>query len=103
MSFEEFHASVARDSAPPATAGLALRALWYDARGDWERAHGDAQEDKSRDGSWVHAYLHRKEGDRLNADYWYQRAGKAAPRNSVSLDDEWQQIARELLQASRSA
>ena len=102
MSFEEFHASVARDSAPPTGTSLALRALWHDARGDWERAHDYAQEDKSRDGSWVHAYLHRKEGDESNASYWYQRSGKVAPQSSVSLDQEWQEIVRELLQDPRS-
>ncbi|MEO7412873.1 MAG: hypothetical protein ABIZ81_05910 [Opitutaceae bacterium] len=102
MSFAEFRESVSRDPAPPAHAGLALRALWYDARGDWERAHGYAQEDESRDGSWVHAYLHRKEGDLGNAGYWYRRAGSSLPEKSITLGEEWAAIVRELLGESRS-
>ena len=99
MSFIEFQQSVARDAAPPADAGLALQALWHDARGDWERAHTCAQEEKSRAGSWVHAYLHRKEGDIGNAGYWYARAGKPNPAAGVTLNAEWESIARELLGA----
>jgi hypothetical protein len=91
MSFEEF-----RDSpAPPAGGGAALRALWHDAHGDWDRAHSLAQEDTGRSGAWVHAYLHRKEGDEMNAGYWYARA--ARPAASGSLDAEWETIARALL------
>ncbi|MDO8541218.1 MAG: hypothetical protein Q7S40_12335 [Opitutaceae bacterium] len=69
MSFEEWRESIARDQAPPRGSSLALQALWHDAQGDWERAHNVAQDDKGRDGSWVHAYLHRKEGDLANAGY----------------------------------
>jgi hypothetical protein len=97
MSLEELKQSVAREAAPPAGSSLALQALWHDARGDWERAHTCAQEDNGRDGSWVHAYLHRKEGDYGNAGYWYSRAGRTVPAKSVSLDAEWCDIARELL------
>ena len=96
MSFAEFELSVAREAAPPKDAGGALAALWHDARGDWERAHERAQEDHSREGSWVHAYLHRKEGDVGNAGYWYARAGRRGPAASVSLDAEWRVIAQEL-------
>ena len=74
-----------------------LQALWHDARGDWERAHECAQEDHGRDGSWVHAYLHRKEGDLGNAGYWYSRAGRPVPEKSVTLDAEWDAMARELV------
>ena len=97
MSFAEFQQSVARDGAPPADASRALQALWHDARGDWDRAHTCAQEDHGRDGSWVHAYLHRKEGDLSNAGYWYARAGRKMPAGSVALETEWAAMAAELL------
>jgi hypothetical protein len=97
MSFEEYQQSVAREAKVPVGLSLALRALWHDGRGDWSCAHDCAQEDKGRDGSWVHAYLHRKEGDEGNAGYWYARAGRSAPTKGVTLDAEWAGIARELL------
>ena len=97
MSFTEFQQSIARDSAPPAGASGALQALWHDARGDWDRAHACAQEDGGRDGSWVHAYLHRKEGDVGNAGYWYARARRSAPATGVTLAAEWAEIVRALL------
>ena len=99
MSFEELKQSAAKDATPPSGLSLAVQALWHDARGDWEGAHGCAQDDRGRDGSWVHAYLHRKEGDAGNAGYWYSRAGRTMPAKSVSLDDEWEQIARALVAA----
>ncbi len=68
-------------------ASLPLQALWHDSHGDWERAHALCQEAKSCDGDWVHAYLHRKEGDASNAGYWYARAGRPLP--SASLEAEW--------------
>lgn len=82
---------------PPAEVSPALQAIWHDAHGDWERAHQCAQEDEGAAGSWVHAYLHRREGDVTNARYWYARAGRPAPAKSVSLDAERDAIARELL------
>jgi hypothetical protein len=97
MSFAEFAATVARDPQPPAAMSAALQALWQDARGDWARAHTLAQEDLTADGAWVHAYLHRKEGDLANATYWYARAGRSRPADDVTLPIEWEQIARELL------
>lgn len=97
MTFEEFQQSIARDAMPPAALSLAVKALWHDARGDWDRAHACAQEEHARDGSWVHAFLHRKEGDLGNAGYWYSRAGRKMPASGVSLEAEWEQIARELL------
>jgi hypothetical protein len=72
-----------------------LEALWYDANDNWDKAHSIAQEIDSRDGAWVHAYLHRREGDHGNASYWYHRAGKSVSR--MSLEDEWESIAKELL------
>ena len=72
-----------------------LRALWHDARGDWAAAHQVAQDIDNETGSWIHAYLHRKEGDLGNAGYWYRRARKAEWHDS--LDAEWEQIATALL------
>jgi hypothetical protein len=97
MSFAELQQSVARDAAPPPGASLAVQALWHDARGDWTKAHECAQEDHGKDGSWVHAYLHRKEGDLGNAGYWYSRAARKMPAASVTLEEEWASLARELL------
>jgi hypothetical protein len=75
----------------------ALCALWLAGRGEWERAHQVAQEDNTREGSWVHAYLHRAEGDTGNASYWYRRA--ARPVQTGDLRSEWEQIVMELLQS----
>lgn len=94
MTLDEFRDSVAAPS-PPAGVGDALQALWWDAKGDWNQAHRCAQQDEARTGSGVHAYLHRKEGDLSNAAYWYKRAGRSMP--SDSLDTEWAMLARELL------
>ena len=80
---------------PPTGLSLALAGLWWDAKGDWTRAHESAQQDEGKDGSWVHAYLHRKEGDQGNAAYWYSRAGKPVCRES--LDAEWVSIVTHLL------
>lgn len=84
-------------AAPPADAGPALQALWHDAHGDWARAHACSQEDEGPAGAWVHAYLHRKEGDPANARYWYVRAGRTPPAKNVTLDAERDAITRELL------
>jgi hypothetical protein len=80
----------------PAKVSLPLQALWWDARGDWERAHEVCQRAKSREGDWVHAYLHRKEGDEDNAGYWYARAGRRMPDVQVSAEAEWAAIASDL-------
>lgn len=96
MSFAEFQQAVAAGELPAGASG-AVRALWHDARGDWDAAHTAAQEDAGRDGSWVHAYLHRKEGDEGNAGYWYARAGRQKPAAGVTLDAEREAIVRELL------
>lgn len=94
MDFESFKTSVKAD-APPARMSEALQALWWDAKGDWQKAHEHAQAQDDAVGAWVHAYLHRKEGDAYNAGYWYRRAGK--PAATVSLDEEWTAIATALL------
>ena len=94
MAFEQFRDSI-QSNDPPKGSPL-LAALWWDAKGDWGRAHEIAQEIESRDAAWVHAYLHRKEGDQGNAGYWYHRAGR--PHSNAALDAEWEEIARSLLQ-----
>jgi len=94
MTIEDFRGSLTASS-PPASLTPALTALWWDARGDWERAHSCAQDDEGPEGAWVHAYLHRKEGDRGNAGYWYRRAGKAFCEESLS--EEWLSITQTLL------
>ena len=96
MSFEEFCQSIGAPT-PPVGLGKPLEALWQDARGDWETAHSAAQADASGEAAWVHAYLHRKEGDRGNAGYWYRRANRPIPAEAASLEQEWEQIARVLL------
>lgn len=94
MTLPEFKASLSTDVPPKGISNL-LEAMWYDGKGDWERSHNIAQDVHSKDGSWIHAYLHRKEGDYGNAAYWYARAGRKMP--SVSLKDEWEVICVELL------
>lgn len=80
--------------ADPATLNDLQRALQRDARGDWHGAHEAAQAGDDRDSAWVHAYLHRKEGDQWNAEYWYRRAGR--PAFDGPLEQEWREIAEEL-------
>jgi len=94
MDLKAFEQTLEAD-APPPGAALALQALWHDAQGRWSSAHALAQRDTSRAGAWVHAYLHRKEGDLGNAGYWYRRAGRAVGQGP--LDEEWRDIARTLL------
>jgi hypothetical protein len=94
MNLVAFRQSLA-DPAPPTGLGPALEALWHDARGDFDRAHQLAQSDEGGSGDWVHAYLHRKEGDAGNAAYWYRRAGRPFCRET--LDTEWDEIARALM------
>jgi hypothetical protein len=97
MTLDEFKASLGAGT-PPAVAP-ALVALWHDARGDWDAAHEAAQAIEDETGAWVHAYLHRKEGDASNAAYWYRRAGRDVVRG-VALEEEWSRIATELLAVS---
>jgi len=94
--FADFLKSVESDAGPPKGLSRALQALWHDRRGNWDEAHGLAQSADGGDGAWVHAYLHRKEGDEGNADYWYRLAGQHKPAGE--LPEEWQQIARTLLE-----
>lgn len=100
MNLDEFAKSAALGSKPP-NLSPALCALWWDRKGDWDKAHSIAQDDKGQSGAWVHAYLHRVEGDASNAGYWYRRAGKSA--GTGSLDAEWDAIAETLLREEGSA
>ena len=94
MTLDEFRASMA--GAHPPTLPPLLAALWHDARGDWRRAHEISQDIETAQAAWVHAYLHRKEGDAGNAAYWYRRAGQ--PVATDALESEWTRIVSALLQ-----
>lgn len=97
MDIQEFRETLSAEK-PPQGLRDALLALWYDAKGDWQTAHTRAQAQDDASGAWVHAYLHRKEGDLSNAGYWYKRAGK--PVATDPLEVEWESIARALLSAA---
>ena len=94
MTLDEFKRTTT-STQPPAALSKALLALWRAAAGDWESAHQIAQDMDDTTGAWIHAYLHRKEGDLGNAGYWYRRAGKPECRDS--LEAEWDQIAAAVL------
>ncbi len=96
MTLETFRASLAQQAAPQGLS-RALRAMWEDAKGHWSDAHSIAQEIEDQTGSWIHAYLHRKEGDLGNAGYWYRRAGRPVAHDT--LDEEWDRIVLSLLGA----
>jgi hypothetical protein len=98
MDISDFTASLAQ-AEPPAGLSLALEGLWWEAKGDWQRAHRCAQEDRTASGSSVHAYLHRVDGDLSNAGYWYRRAKR--PPATGPLREEWETLARELLAQSK--
>ena len=94
MDLVAFKASLSR-AEPPAGLSAALASLWWDAKGDWDKAHHCVDDEAGKDAARVHAYLHRKEGDHANAAYWYGRAGKSVCREP--LDAEWRSIAEDLL------
>ena len=94
IRFEEFKESL-NTSTPSKELSGHLRSLWYDANGEWNRAHEIIQDIDDKSAAWVHAYLHRKEGDIGNADYWYGRAGRKRP--TMTLADEWGEIVKALL------
>jgi len=94
MEFDQFVETVDGDK-PPNNFTKTLQALWWDKKGDWDKAHTIAQDIPTVTGSAVHAYLHREEGDFWNADYWYKRAGRKRP--DVSLEQEWQHLVLEML------
>lgn len=94
MTVAELRATL-QDSAPPDGLGPCVRALWFAAKGDWDQAHAIAQEEHDEAGAWVHAHLHRIEGDLGNAGYWYRRAGQPVCQDPI--DEEWAAMTAVLL------
>jgi hypothetical protein len=94
MDTISFKGSLAANK-PPDEASVYLKALWYDAKGQWDTAHSLIQDVEDNNASWIHAYLHRKEGDIANAGYWYRRAGRKMP--DISLEKEWEKIVADLI------
>ncbi len=94
MTFDDFKNSLGND-VPPDDINEPLKALWQDGKNDWDTAHQIAQSIDNSDGAWVHAYLHRKEGDVGNASYWYSRAGRKMPNST--LEEEWEALVKEFL------
>ena len=94
MNFSSFKESLSQTDAP-LDLPLHLKSLWYDAKGDWHTAHDLINDLEDKSSAWVHAYLHRKEGDIGNAGYWYRRSGKQP--SSLYLKEEWEEITKALL------
>ncbi|MCC6290333.1 MAG: hypothetical protein IT249_20850 [Chitinophagaceae bacterium] len=94
MEFENFINTLSNET-PPVSVSVYVQALWYEGKGDWEKAHDIVQDIHDSTGSWIHAYLHRKEGDNGNARYWYSMAGKSFP--SMPLQQEWEAMVKTLL------
>jgi hypothetical protein len=94
MNFNQFKESFS-ESNPPDSISVYLKALWFDAKDDWEKAHTLIQDIEDTTAAWIHAYLHRKEGDTGNADYWYRRAGKKRP--AILILEEWDDMVKALL------
>jgi hypothetical protein len=85
MTFAEFKRSLA-DAAPPAGLGAPLAALWWMMKGDWKRAHDLVDKAEGSIEAWVHAHLHRVEGDHANAGYWYAQAGRKPVPGSLEYE-----------------
>jgi hypothetical protein len=94
MQFEIFQQCL-KDPVPPEGVSVCVLAMWFDGHGDWSKAHSIVDSLEDPVACWVHAYLHRKEGDTGNADYWYRKAGKKRP--DVPLQQEWETIVKALL------
>ena len=94
MTFADFKRSLSQRK-PPAGLAPALAALWWAGKDDWDKAHKIVMDEAGADCAWVHAYLHRVEGDLPNARYWYAQVGK--PVASGALPAEWDAIARALI------
>lgn len=84
-----------KENNPPQNISIHLQSLWHERKDNWDKAHHLVQDLEDKNASWIHAYLHRKEGDTGNSDYWYHRAGRKRP--SVSLEKEWEEIVTALL------
>jgi hypothetical protein len=96
MEAETLARSATQDSSPPAGLSAELTVLWLARAGRWDQAHDACQDLPDPAGAWIHAWLHREEGDQGNAAYWYSRARKPVPPRGLSLSDEWMEIAKEL-------
>lgn len=95
MIFSQFLSLCAQDTAtPPEELTPELQVLFHSKQGNWESAHDIAQDLPGTNGAWLHAFLHREEGDLWNADYWYQNAGKTTPNEDFSLEKEWKSLAQ---------
>lgn len=94
MTLFEFKKSLGEPN-PPEGLSSQLEALWYDGKGNWKRAHDLADGPSDKLSARVHAYLHRKEGDIWNADYWYRRSGETRPE--ISLEEEWEMLVDRIL------
>lgn len=95
MDLISFKESVIENN-PPQNISVNLKALWYEGKGNWNKAHQLIQDNNDVNAAWIHAYLHRKEADIANADYWYHRAGKKRP--TISLEKEWDEIVAALIE-----
>jgi len=95
MNINSFKESFSENK-PPQNISVYLKTLWYEGKGEWNKAHELIQDVDDFKASWIHAFLHRKEGDISNADYWYRRAGKKRP--AVSLEKEWEEIVVALME-----
>ena len=93
MNLAAFKESLLKDYPPESS--IYILALWFDAKGRWNKSHELIQEVEDKDAAWIHAYLHRKQGDISNADYWYNRAGKKRP--SISVDEESEVLIAKML------
>lgn len=97
MTADELATSASTESSPPTDLSLAAQALWLAKAGRWDDSHDLCQDVPDPAGAWIHAYLHREEGDLGNASYWYSRAGRSAPPQGTPLAAEWKEIAEALL------
>jgi hypothetical protein len=98
MTVTDFKSSLS-GTLPASSLSPSLAALWWAGKGDWNKAHAIVQDENCGDAAWVHAYLHRVEGDLGNASYWYRRAGK--PVASGPVEAEWDRVVSALLQGER--
>jgi hypothetical protein len=95
VSLADFKTSFA-GAAPAPTLAPPLAALWWAAKGNWDQAHKIVQDEPTREAAWVHAYLHRVEGDLGNAGYWYRRAGQPVANDTI--ESEWERIVSALIE-----